>query len=75
MIETYMIGRYIPNESQATFASSARANRTVFLQTAVRFVAVRTRAVRAVAFVDLGVGIAQLNGNVTLEFVLETDSL
>lgn len=48
---------------------------TRLLVTLVGTVAVGARALWVLAFIYLGIGIAKLDGNVTLEFVLEANRL
>lgn len=56
-------------------AAISFARRVYLLVALVAAVASGTRAFFVVALVDLGVGITQLDGNVALELVLESDSL
>jgi hypothetical protein len=53
----------------------ALARRVDLLLALVRSVTCRARALSVVALVDLGVGVTELDGNVALELVLETDRL
>lgn len=56
----------------ATLALTRRIN---LLITAVTLVACRTRASVVVTLVDLGVGVTKLDGDVSLQLVLESHSL
>ncbi|GIX66298.1 HVA22-like protein, putative [Babesia caballi] len=56
-------------------AAGPQAQRLILLAAAVRLVAVRGRALRVRALVDLGVGVPQLDGDVALLFVLEADRM
>lgn len=51
------------------------ARRVNLLLTAVASVAARTRACSVITLVDLGVGVTQLDGNVTDQLVLESNCL
>lgn len=55
-----------------TLALTGRIN---LLITAVTLVACRTRAGIIVTLVDLGIGVTKLNGDVSLQLVLESHSL
>lgn len=62
---------------QAVCATAAisLARRVNLLLTAVASVAARTRACSVIALVDLGVGVTQLDGDVTDQLVLESNCL
>lgn len=62
-------------QSVPSSAAFSLAWRVDLLLTLVTLVASRTRAGLVVALVDLGIGITQLDGDVSLQLVLETDSL
>lgn len=62
-------------QSVAPRAAFSLTWRVDLLLTLVTLVTSWTRARLVVALVDLGVGITQLDGNVSLQLVLETDSL
>lgn len=64
--------------SQQTVCATAAislARRVNLLLTAVASVAARTRACSVIALVDLGVGVTQLDGDVTDQLVLESNCL
>eukprot|EP00964_Phaeocystis_antarctica_P143977 scaffold109653_cov78-Phaeocystis_antarctica.AAC.2 len=63
--------RHVPHELIGPFA----LHNSVLGGAAARQEVARARAKRVLALVDLGVGVAKLDGNVTLQFVLEADSL
>ena len=62
-------------QTVTAFTSFALARRVNLLLTLETLVACRPRASGAVTLVDLRVGVTKLDGNVTLEFVLETNGL
>lgn len=61
-----------PVATSASFSFTWRVDLLLTLET---LEACRARALRAVALVDLGVGITQLDGDIALQLVLETDGL
>lgn len=62
-------------ESVGTTAAISLARRVNLLLTSVASVATRTRARGVVALVDLGVGVSQLDGDVSDQLVLESNGL
>lgn len=62
-------------ETVCSIASGSLARWVNLLLTLVTAIASRTRASFVVALVDLCVGVTQLDGDVSLQLVLETDSL
>jgi hypothetical protein len=61
-----------PVPSLTSFPFTRRVD---LLVTAVALVARRPRARGIVALVDLGIGITQLDGDIALQLILETDGL
>jgi len=65
----------LPQELHATTAVWNFAKRLVFFGAAISAVTSRSLTVFVGAFVDFGVGVTQLDGNVSFQFVLETNGL
>lgn len=65
----------VTQQSVGAAAAVALAGGVNLLVALVAAVAGRTRALGVVAFVDLGVGVTELDGNVADQLVLEADSL
>ena len=63
--------RHVPHELIGPLA----LHHGVLSRAAARQEVARARAERVLALVDLGVGVAKLDGNVALQLILEADSL